>query len=71
MSACHDVSVLRAHAIAGALRLAKPLPQNSQDFFVALDAWTACVRYCAAVVCSAEGVSLVKFSKLCGEDDNG
>jgi hypothetical protein len=59
-----DVSVLRARAIAAALKDARPKDYLTNN--EARNAWYDCCRYVAAVVCSADGVSILSFYDLCG-----
>lgn len=62
-----DIDVLRAHAIAGALKNAKPA--NYQGSFTKqgeYDGWLRCVRQLERVVCSRGGVTIVEFHRLCG-----
>lgn len=63
----NEIDVLRAHAIAAALRKAKP-----DDYLVNETArltWYKAVTEVAGVVCSAPGVSYSKFFDLCGVPD--
>lgn len=59
-----DVSVLRAHAIAGAMRQCRP-PEKGP----ARAAWWDCVRHLASIVCSKEGMSIAAFFFACGDTD--
>lgn len=62
-----EIDVLRAHAIAAALRRARPADYLTNR--IAREAWYDCVRHCETVVCSARGVSIVAFHNLCGLPD--
>lgn len=62
-----DVSVLRARAIAAALKAAMPKDYLTNDD--ARIAWYECCRQVAHVVCTADGVSLLTFYDLCGVPD--
>lgn len=57
-----EIDVLRAHAIAAALKNAKPKSDAPADAHIA---WNDCCRYVASVVCSADGVNLFTFYNLC------
>lgn len=63
-----DVSILRAHAIAAALRRARPADTfgTDADIQLPMEAWADCCRHIAPVVCTAEGVSMQTFYQLCG-----
>lgn len=62
-----DVDVLRARAVAAALRAARPADYLTNP--VARVAWYECCRQLCSVVCTAEGVSYVQFYDLCGVPD--
>lgn len=58
------VDILRARAVAGALRVARP-----PDYLVnheGREAWYECVRQLAVVVCDPDHMSLFRFYDLCG-----
>lgn len=62
-----EIDVLRAHAIAAALRKAKP-----EDYLIndpARITWYNAVTQVSSVVCTSDGVSLSAFFDLCGVPD--
>lgn len=63
----NEIDILRAHAVAGALRKARPTNYLVNDD--ARTAWYNAVTHCAAVVCTKGGVSLTTFYDLCGVPD--
>lgn len=62
-----DTSILRAHAIAAALAKAKPKATQIPSLdLIAYETWVESIRQTAAVVCTADGVSISTFYQLCG-----
>jgi len=60
-----QLDLLRAHALAGALKNARPeLPDHQREY----SQWVGCVRHVASVVCTAQGLSLDSFYTLAGVD---
>jgi hypothetical protein len=60
----NHVDILRAHAVAAALKRARPVDVRTNH--VAREAWHECVKHLAGVVCTADGCSISNFEYLCG-----
>lgn len=58
------VDVLRARAVAGALRVARPVDYLTNH--AGREAWYECVRQLAAVVCDPDSMPIIRFHDLCG-----